>query len=1715
MAKGELDSLRSLLSKNPADPLEQTIFEKGPEVGFTTPAMPILTPQEGQTILPGVIASVDPGIAWDALGAQAFKLGGDLFEQTLDYLIDSKANGLADLSDMYRSKLDDAYIKLSKTAKKPGGFVDDTKLAKQGGMSWKDAKTRPTADNDVVTDGILDEIATIKNEWRQKADEVLETGKGNWYTPAVNYWDENLDMKSLGTKYQQLAVSARRADRSIMDQAEKLLFESQFANPTGGGKTGTTESVNTKFLAGLLPIFTAEDKGLREDGTKRFHTVDPTTGAETPISVNGMPIVVQDDQGNTYFNPQLHQISPELAFNAIDNADDFKYYMTLEQSTTDNSAIASYNGTLTPEYTKIFENIMSQPASTRDPMAMWKMGAVFAMLPPESVANFAANNKMSQSESDELLLYVNGARAGYAPSDMTKLRTVSPEDFSEARKIWGVINDMQLATSSGTMAAGDTSLQVQNLTNSVAVPIIGSYLGLTEEQQKEYFVSRTGDNRIFDPTPSTNLASLLSRNQLLQIPVMKAIAHFKTNPLLLVDEKGKPRSEDDIRKAVLTYLNTESTRAGIVTITDPDTKRPVSVYNPDMTWANPILSDPENIPAFMSMPATALYTQGQATRETPAEYDFAVAKNVFGRSIDRALFASIYPTISTVITDTEGVERSYAGLPLAETLRLGAACSPDVLRQYGWDGNEETKVKAAMAALADIKPASEWGVKADLTGRYDTFASTQRGGVALGFNAIPTNSGKNLFDAVINRQRTSLAGPMFTPENGNTGTPALYVPAQKPPQVTDKTFSEQLFTARRQRAANLPMYNMVTGDSIPATTSQPLDVILPQVKGMASIPELAQAFAYMQNEPIESGKAAYDFLNLNQRTIIDIVKKNSEYKAGVQLMFAEFDKGPSERKFFTPENMEKLVRAANEQGINNAFDFTSYVLTVAQAKATNKKTVFAKEPERVAQVKAYLDSKGLPSDIQDDTFFVPDADGVVLYKQGTPEFFDGIKKYTNEGYDVYSSNINPNTYFLRKPDQALDGDYTLVLPGRTPNETEAEYNTKYSQVFGQREGDLQRSQQIKSEVQKIFAPVREPSFIETRVEKQTVLPSNMVDGFNRAVQNFQYKNNIGFGNNTNKMNQIYDTMLFYDLPKLYYETGTLDYSIDALPAKYRLPGHSQHQATQPYIKRGTGTGMQTFGEIGKGLSDAGLNVLDVFFGDFGRSISNAPNKTKSEYPKIEDRFGEWMFPNPQTAAIQKAIETNDLTYVFAEMFNEPVSILRMQDAELTERINQNSANFLLLAFDKEYTPFPEGKTKEYGISKEAFARANRFKMMGWTPEQFEYQIRAATANSPVKSGAVDVDGLVLQLDPDQFIMDDKFRVQFERDLRSAMPREPFLGRTEAESARQRNSDMQALLRNPRALVSLKKRYLDMKLNPAVRTSTASSTKVKQQTLYSEFWQAIEEAKKETISFMLNASEVGSTKSTKNLDFELVAKKSPEEVYTEVYGEELAKSLIKEASDEQEKADPVIKAMLADFADIPSFKQFKDNKIDIYRLDKKYGEKGLDLSSHAFTSLERSTGNVGIYLSLKLTPEEAKATTLHESIHGMQFQGQPQDAGPLKRTVAQYKAGLPATATTQKDKHISYILDPLEVAAWVSQTKAEFYRDTNKVIRPNSSDEDYQVYFAWMQKQADDNRMKNGPFYQILHDAFTSKNKTIRTLMRETARQVAADSNRFNNNTRLT
>lgn len=1411
MAKGELDALRNILGGNKLEPLQQTVFEKGPSVGFTPPAAPIVTPQEGRVVFADPIMSVDPGIDWYALGEQAFKVGGQLFEQTLDYLIDSKGNALADLSDMYRSKLDDAYVKLSKASKQAGSFNDDTKYAKTSGMSWKDVKVRPSMSDSVVTDGILDEIKTIKDDWRREANIVLENGKGNWYTPAIDYWDENLpqNMNQIGSKYQQLAVAARKADRSIMDQAEKLLFESQFATAASGKKE--TDAVLNKAINGLIPIATGEAPiPKRTDNSTMFHDVDPQTGQEVVQTIEGAPVIVVDDQGFIRLNPS---IPPKVLWKNM-TPEDFMYYMDLEQNSSEYSALYSYDGRLTPMVEELFDEYFTSPPATRDTQQLWKIGAVLAKLPPTAVGHLVSSKKLTESDVTYLGFAADAVRNGEGPEQLSEYKAIDPTVILDSNKVFQTVINPELGEQTGVQVSGATTEQTVVYTNKVMVPLIGYLAGLSEDEQKEYMVgTATQRGRIRDESPNKTLATFFATNSALRTPALKAIAYFKNNPSLLYDEDGDIRSDEEIKATVNRFIKAETSRAGLVTIKDSRTGQPTTIYNPKAMWISNSGYD-KDIPnlgrAELSLPLSA---RTAASNVNVRELDYTLGRSVFGTKVDRQTFAAIHSTLSYAVRQKDGIKTNSEGLPQAETLRLALACHPETWKKYRTivDGtvlSEQDKIDLALQAYKDIMPATEWGINSDLSMRHEAYMSIENGGIALGFSKIPTYSGRDFFDLLSPLTVESSSG-MFVPEKKD-GTPALTIPFKQ----SNEQFFETIGRNYGLATQNVPSYEVRLRKDSPASSRQPFDKILEQVSTTKTVKNFDYAFAYANDMPLTTPQDVYKFINLNRETIKELIKGDTTIDPDVGLVLDDFGKSSKNRIAFTDENLDILFRNAQAKGIKTSLDFANYLVNVADAVVKNKETKIARKSSR--NVENEFNAKQIPINYDASSFFVPNTgrdssyDGFVLYDSNSPEFFEGIKKYSTEGYNVYAdSNTADTSYYLLKPEEAVDERLTLVLPAKTSTETPEEYMVKYNQVFGQREGDITRSNRITDQVgSTLFG--EQPQQIEPTFKKHTVLPSYMQSSFNYALNNFIARNELRISN-TDSLTDVLDVTLFYDLPKLYYDTGTLPQSLKDLPEKYRLPGHSSFLKEEQYRK--------------------------------------TTQSQKKRWARIDSRdFYDRRY------ALEQAFKSNNIYQAINALTEDPVAKLRTLDNGLTQNFNQDALNILLLAFEPNSDNFykPEFET-QYGVTKSSFDKAREFAKAGWTPAAFEHQIRTIakglkqkasepsfdlsepkdmwTVNQPTKKEETVLSNtfndIVSDLNPTNFLLDEQLAEELTADLR--LTSSGVMGNFSAPKV------VEYLIEHPEEALDLKKEYLMVYLLPQAKDKERSTRSLKAMGIAKRIW----------------------------------------------------------------------------------------------------------------------------------------------------------------------------------------------------------------------------------------------------------------------------------------
>lgn len=1421
------------MQNNPLTPLQQSVFEQAPQATFVPPAQQTPVYQEGQVVFADPIYSIDPGIAWYQLGEQAAETANMLFGQTLDYLIDSKRNAVGELADKYQTELNNTYLKLTEEQKK----------AEALGLP-------PSKD---TVDGLLKQIETTKANWRAEADEALETGKSVFFQPAINYWDDDLDIKGLGLKYQQLALSARGADRNISDQAQKLVFDAQLANllkkqandKVGQAKQGYTtfdSKDNAKVLMGALPFGTSVPVS-ETTGTKLFHVVDPVTGQEKVRTVGPeeIPLIVTDEGGTVRINPTLDYQSAIRAT----NEEEFKFLLAANQDLYPNSASYSVNGTLTPELEEYIKGVLDVDPNQRDPNDLWKIGYIFTRLPASAVRAFGKKNNLSETDIGLLAIDSQSVRSGFNAANMSKSKRPDVTAVTSAVSVLGTLSERSLG-GIGIAPRGLNAQQTVDITNNVVVPLIGAMLNLSPDEQANYAIeigNRGSDrNLILDTSPAQTISSLLATNPLLAPVAMKGLSYFISNPHLLYDEEGEIRDQDSIRKALDTFIQTEIGNAGLVVLKDKNTGTVSSTYNPSLLYYYPELSEDrqEAVKNYLDSPYAGFTVSEKGEAATQQHLRETVKKAAsFAPKFNQDVFLALYNNLQTSVQQSDGTYLS-GELPASEVLRLAVASSEVTWTQYGYRGetDEATKMQFALKAWEDINPASMWDIDVDTDNNaFLAFTQSEKGGLPISFGSITTKSGRDLLKGNSNIiPSVSMSGNRYIPQV-SPGVPAFNIAAKEPSKFGGYTFEEHIQKAKQKKLAGLPTYTLLHTDDAPARTPLSFDAINNSVRTFAASREVAEAFVYSEYDPIiysSSPRKAYDWLVVNLDAIKQIAQKSPELDQAVQSILKDLERPENKRVLLTETNVEKMfLRARDTLKIKSNADFVSYVLAVAQAKVANKEEKTEWDRNKAKRVEYNLKSLGTPlsGSLTEKNFTVtsdnPNYNGLILYPTASKKFYDGIR-FANktESFDLYVDSNEAEDYYLIPKNTPVDPNFLrLVVAGRAENETPEDYNNRFSFEFGIRENAVISSGRIRQSMRDRLRPPQTQEPISSKVEQSFVLPSDVLKEFETELNKFMARNN-----------QEKNSWMIplYDFPKLFFETGSLPEKLSDLPSKYALPGHPSY----PVVKESQNpvTAVLTVDQtLGRGLEKIGEDIME-----------KERQRYQAEWKKVRE------------ARLNAALQKGNVDYFMSAMYKDPVATLRVQQSNKVPSYSQTSMNVLHLAFDGQQVT--DQDLQQYEVSSAAFNKAQELAQAGWSPAALEYQVllrmpqapkqpstfaknvkdiatmdqtigrsleemgermlgRKPKPATPAQETKIDLNALVANISPNEFPLDSEIKNQILRDVRE------FMSETNTFSgvAYQRIAN---ILDDPTAGIKLKQEYLLAMLSPGVRTLEGSRDSVR-------------------------------------------------------------------------------------------------------------------------------------------------------------------------------------------------------------------------------------------------------------------------------------------------
>ena len=753
----------------PLQPLQQTVFEQGPQTGVPPTAEPAFVYQEGQVILPepiNPVQAIDPGIAWNALGAEAMGIAQKMLTETWDYLIETKENGLRDLGDKYQTKLDNAYMRLS-------------------AVQNEAQKTGKPADNYVV-DNLIQQIQEVQTEWKTESRKILGVGeKPTLLDPKVNVFDEN--MSDLGLKYQRLGLVAKGTERDIDNQAEKLLFQAQLSRITKAetesnvkywksGRNMDVPETTDMVRAGVLPIgtetgilasnlFLDDNKQIKKDSL-------------------GEPLIIMRE-GNAFWNPKADP--RETSFTELN-------LLIAATQRNENSGIINARGIPNKQTQDMIKNWVRTRYLDRDPHDAMEIGLILGYASPSVIPTIAASLNLNESETATLGAITALVRYGNFDTQSLKnpLSWLNPANLETAgRRYTAFTGAGQLQ--GPTQVVGVQEGESEMLVNNVLLPAYAVALGKqgTEEinrfreqySVKEDYIRKAGTATLADAVEdSFRLADLLAKNPHLEYVGKMAIAYFYGNQDKFgTVENGQFKLDPKrAKQGIEFFTNVLSTGTGMIPLIDSQ-GTPSSVYNPYLRELTPVLQKHGTAKVAQSY-------MGSELSRAKAQDALPIVSRVF-KTMDTGLYMAMAEHLS-VARQNENGEMIAGSLPMGEHLRLGLASDPNYWMAMGFINDKveleamslDQKLDMVWSVLGTLAPGHEWQWELTADPQDYSFAQSENGGLPLRLVSITnpdgqpimnTRTGRPISELVVTRNQLS-PDYSYVPRNGD-GTPTLFM----------------------------------------------------------------------------------------------------------------------------------------------------------------------------------------------------------------------------------------------------------------------------------------------------------------------------------------------------------------------------------------------------------------------------------------------------------------------------------------------------------------------------------------------------------------------------------------------------------------------------------------------------------------------------------------------------------------------------------------------------------------------------------------------------------------------------------------------------------------------------------------------------------------------------------------------------------------------------
>jgi len=699
---------------------------QGPRV-FEQPKAPQFTYTEQVPITPQYRFDIDPGINWAELGSQAFAVAADIYGKSLNYMANTKANKLQDLTNQ--------------TQKKINGMAE----------AYETGQLNVPAGMDPVQYA-AEQTERLKEEYRFKARDIIgdfsyetedagPTLDGKPLKRTVDIFDANYNISGLGLVWQDIIVGARGTDIGLDEMMDRQLISIGKAY----GKQQETNLSVQRYLENNIPYSSlSKDAQAIVDspffnGTRPFPIDDPNFGMDQGkprTDAAGNPVFLITEAQNPNGSTQLFaMVNPNASLSGA-SVDEIKFLVGLDAQFQNNLG-------LTDTTSDLLKTFLASP-QTMDSNTSFYALSMYGALPETTKASYAKQQGFSEEQAFTLNAASSALKVG---ADIPRVKAMmkefnNPETMQRVMQLEkGILSGAVVGESMSYTGFMPQSInpayqaefkQTQELLSVFSGIVEGAVRSANISVPPGAFVISDGAEAITEADRFT-LAQVIRSNPTFAQALREAtvaLTAAQQSGLITTDEEKKAFTEQIVTNLSGKFAAIEDEK-GNITLT----------HGPVFGMLQSKLNAATSADTEQKTTKTKLEQAYKGSLTTNTEFIPApVAIQVFGSDLDLDRATALIRAGGRVTTSKDSMlGQAITMVPQAEQMRIYAASKKSVIEYYGGkpyvEMSEDERDAAFEKAYLDIPQAHLWDFKL-LTGERNSLNVDT---LPFGIASIPTN----------------------------------------------------------------------------------------------------------------------------------------------------------------------------------------------------------------------------------------------------------------------------------------------------------------------------------------------------------------------------------------------------------------------------------------------------------------------------------------------------------------------------------------------------------------------------------------------------------------------------------------------------------------------------------------------------------------------------------------------------------------------------------------------------------------------------------------------------------------------------------------------------------------------------------------------------------------------------------------------------------------